>query len=132
MDEYDRVWKSVDEMNNRKAEPYLELLMPDKYAELWNFQETQVVENTANADSKMNNKKPKRKLVRPSEKEKGKAKTEEKSKSDPDLIDNQSTDSLISELVKNDIIMDVPKKSFEEFVGDYNYCAYEKKNAGTS
>lgn len=132
MDEYNRVWKSADEMNFRKAKPYLELLLPDKYAELRNCQEMhqQVDKNTENADTKMKNKNPKRKCVRTSQNTK--AKKREKSKSDPDLTATQSTDSLIYELVTNGIMINVPKKSLEEFVGDYNYLAYEKKNAETS
>lgn len=146
IEEYERNWSSIDETKNVGEAPYMEMILPDKYAEMRRKMHSQVDEQIREEhellreaqckDAKKKYKKKKAKLPQKRKKSKkrrkGKGKKKSKSKSAPDLTAGQSTDTLISELIKNGILIDVPKKSLDNFIGDYNYLAHDQRTAGKS
>lgn len=138
MDEYEKDWDCIDEINNAGEEPYMELIKPKKYAEVRRELHRQVdarmrvehelLRQARCKDLKEKYEKPKSKRV--PRRIVGKCRRKRKSRRHPDITAEQSIDSLIAELVENDIIIDLPKKSFDEFIGDYNFLAYETRSVG--
>lgn len=131
MEEYDRNWKSADDINNVKMKPYMELILPEKYAEarkeLYLQLQQEPMRQAFGNRLKKNDKKSKPKVPK---KHKNTPTKKGKSKPEPDLTADQSLASLVAELVESGIIIDVPKKSFDDFIGDYNYLAYENRHRG--
>lgn len=136
MEEYRRDWSFVDELNNPKEKPYIELILPDHFAELHQQLHPQVdeymrveYELLRKARCKDVKKKYKKSKMKGAGKKgkKGAGKKKRK-RAAVDITAARSIDSLIAELIENGILMDVPKKSFDDFIGDYNYLAYEKRN----
>lgn len=136
MGEYERDWSFVDEANNPKETPYIELILPDHFAEMHEQLHLQVDEymrveyellrKARCKDVKKKYKKSKTKGGgKKGKKGAGKKKTK---RGATDITSARSIDSLIVELIENGILMDAPKKSFDDFIGDYNYLAYEKRN----
>lgn len=133
MREYEREWICVDEIGNSNEKPYMEYILADTFAEVHKElhlevdecmrEEYELLRQARCKDLGIRYKKSKSKGV--GRKGKGKAKTK---RSPADITAARSIDSLIAELVENDILIDVPKKSFDEFIGDYNYLAYENRN----
>lgn len=131
MEEYESDWSFADEMNSVKEKPYMELLLPEKYAEARRelYLQREPLRQASAKSLKKSVKKPKPKVA-PKRKAKGTKKA--KSKPETDLTADQSIESLVAELVESGIIIDVPKKSFDDFIGDYNYLAYERRDRGKS
>lgn len=137
IDEYKRDWKFIDEMNNPKGMPYMELIEIDEFAEMHQELHVEVdkhmrveyelLRKARCKDLKTKYKKTKIKGVK-SKKRKGAEKT--KKKQGPDMTAERTIESLIVELIENNIIIDVPKKSFDDFIGDYNYLAYDREIIG--
>lgn len=135
MQAYEAEWNSVDEISNKNEKPYMDLILPTIYAEVHQELHAQVDEamrvehellRAARCkDLQEKYKKPKAKRDKKEKKKKGK---EEKTPT-KDITGDRSHDCLIAELVENGILIDVPEKSFEDFFGDLNYTAYEKRNA---
>lgn len=81
-------------------------------------------------DLKTKYKKTKIKNAKNKKRKKGKGAGKKKKKQGPDMTAERTIGSLIVELIENDILIDVPKKSFDDFIGDYNYLAYDREMFG--
>lgn len=135
MEEYQKEWSLVEEINNVKEKPYMELILPDKYAELHRELHPQVDE-IMRVEHELLRQARSRDLKK--RYRKSKAKRPRKPRADVEfnfvrasvLSADQSAETMIVELVENGIMIDVPKKSFDEFIGDYNYLAYENRHKG--
>lgn len=136
MGEYERDWSFVDEINNPKETPYIELILPDYFAEMRNQLHPQVdeymrveYELLRKARCKDVKKKYKKSKTKGAGKKGKKGAAKKKTKrAAMDITATRSIESLIAELIENGILMDVPMKTFDDFIGDYNYLAYEKRN----
>lgn len=134
MEEYEREWAFIDEMNNPKEKPYIEFILPEKIAEIHRELHQQVdvnmrVEYELLRQARCKDLKKKYKKSKTKGGKRGKGTARRKTKRGPtDITAARSIDSLIAELVHNGILVDVPKKSFDDFIGDYNYVAYERRN----
>lgn len=132
MNEYTRDWISIDERSNLQEKPYMQFILPNKYAEVLTELhrevdktmrvEYELLRQARCKDLKIKYKKPK---TRKRKGGKVKRKTKRLAK---DLTAEQPIESLIAELGENGILFDVPKKSFDDFIGDYNFLAYELRN----
>lgn len=138
MEEYANEWKSIDEASNVNEKPYMEFILPQKYAELRQEmhqqldqqmrEEHELLRQARCKELRQRYNKPKLKRAR--KRNAGKLDRKGKSRHDPDLTADQSIDSLVAELVEKGILIDAPRKSLEEFIGDYNYLAYEMRTTG--
>lgn len=134
MVDYEIEWICVDEIGNSDEKPYMDFILPDKFAEVHKElhlevdermrEEYELLRQARCNDLGTKYKKPKPKGTG----RKGKGKKKKMKRGPADITAARSIDSLIAELVENDILIDVPKKSFDEFIGDYNYLAYENRN----
>lgn len=135
MEEYQNEWSFVDEMNNVKEKPYMELILPGKYAEVHKELHPQVdvimrVEHELLRQARSRDMRKKYRKAKTKRTRKPSVAKELNLGRVPDLTADQSVESLIAELVESGIMIDAPKKSFDEFIGDYNYLAYEDRHKG--
>lgn len=134
MEEYEREWIFIDERNNPKEKPYIEFILPEQFAEIHQELHLQVdadmrVEYELLRQARCKDLKKKYKKSKIKGGKRGKGTARRKTKHCPtDITAARSIDSLIAELVQNGILIEVPKKSFDDFIGDYNYVAYENRN----
>ncbi|GFY48642.1 dynein regulatory complex protein 11 [Trichonephila inaurata madagascariensis] len=131
--EYEKNWKGKVCVDFDRLDK--ELVKEEVKAEIQLMVRLQVDENMRNEldrlskslrkDSKKKGKKKKGKKKGKKGKKKGK-----KGKAEPDLTPDRTLDSLVEELVKQEIIIDYPKYSLNDFLGDYNYSGSIKKLMG--
>ncbi|GBM83918.1 Dynein regulatory complex protein 11 [Araneus ventricosus] len=127
--EYDKVWrqkeivgifdKCDEEMIRKEAFQEMEAnvrLQTDRMMREELYRLTEAFEKDLGKKGKKGGKKGRKKGGK---KEKGKGKG--KGKKEKDLTPNRSFESLVEELIKEKIIVDYPKFSLSDFIGDYNY-----------
>ncbi|XP_055628224.1 IQ and AAA domain-containing protein 1-like [Toxorhynchites rutilus septentrionalis] len=133
---YEKDWYFVEELANKDELPIMEWITLDKFAEVHQELrplvdevlrlERELLQKALCKDSKKKYKPPKPKKQK---RKKGKGKGKKKNKKEAaDLTADRTIDSLYEELVKNGIIRTYKKRKIDDFIGDYNYAAFEKRN----
>ncbi|XP_053688841.1 dynein regulatory complex protein 11 [Sabethes cyaneus] len=132
---YEKDWYFVDELENKDELPIMEWITLDKFAEVHQELrplvdevlrvERELLQKALCKDSKKKYKAPKPKKQK---RKKAKGKKGKKKKELPDLTADRSIESLYEELVEKDIIRTYTKRQIDDFIGDYNYAAFEKRN----
>lgn len=130
--DYEQDWIFIDELQNRNEKPYMEFIIPDKYAEV-HKELHPIVDKSMRVEYETLRKalcKDRKKKYRPSKikKKRKPKKGKKKRRAAKDMTAGKSIDSLIAELIENDIIWDFPRKTFDNLIGDYNFIAYEMRN----
>ncbi|EDS41892.1 conserved hypothetical protein [Culex quinquefasciatus] len=133
---YEKDWYFVDELENKEELPIMEWITLDKFAEV--HQELRpIVDEVLRAERELlqkalckdNKKKYKPAKPKKEKKKRGKGKKGKKKKKEaPDLTADRTTDSLYEELVEKNVIRTYKKRSIDDYIGDYNYAAYERRN----
>ncbi|XP_021711933.1 IQ and AAA domain-containing protein 1-like [Aedes aegypti] len=132
---YEKDWYFIDELENEDELPIMEWITLDKFAEV--HQELRpIVDEVLRGERELLQKalckdnKKKYKPAKPKkEKRKRKGKKGKKKKKEaPDLTADRTIDSLYEELIEKSVIRTYKKKKIDDFIGDYNYAAYEKRN----
>ncbi|XP_058459607.1 dynein regulatory complex protein 11 [Malaya genurostris] len=131
---YEKDWYFVDELENKAELPIMEWITLDKFAEVHQELrplvdevlrgERELLQKALCKDTKKKYKQPKPKKQR---KRKGKGKSKSK-KQLVDLTADRTIDSLYDELAEMDIIRTYKKRNINDYIGDYNYAAFERRN----
>nr|XP_029713011.1 IQ and AAA domain-containing protein 1-like [Aedes albopictus] len=131
---YEKDWYFIDELDSEEELPIMEWITLDKFAEV--HQELRpIVDEVLRGERELLQKalckdnKKKYKPAKPKkEKRKRKGKKGKKKKEAPDLTADRTIDSLYEELIEKNVIRTYKKRRIDDFIGDYNYAAYEKRN----
>ncbi|XP_055528319.1 dynein regulatory complex protein 11 [Wyeomyia smithii] len=130
---YEKDWYFVNELENKEELPIMEWITLDKFAEV--HQELRpLVDEVLRAERELLQKalckdtKKKYKPPKPKKQKKKRGKKGKKKRELPDLTADRSVDSLYEELVEKEIIRSYKKRQIDDFIGDYNYAAFEKRN----
>ncbi|XP_065079476.1 dynein regulatory complex protein 11 [Ochlerotatus camptorhynchus] len=135
IERYEKDWFFIDELENADELPIMDWITLDKFAELHQELrpivdevlrgERELLQKALCKDSKKKYKPAKPKKEKKKRKGKGKGK---KKKDAPDLTADRTIDSLYEELVEKNVIRKYKRRKLEDFIGDYNYAAFEKRN----
>lgn len=129
--EYKREWEFIDEQLNVKELPITEWVTNEKFCEVYQELrlivdemmrlEYELLQKALAKDKKKKYKAPKTK--KPKKPKKGK-----KEKKEKDLTANRMIESIFYEMEDQGLIRKYEKHTFDEWIGEYNYCAYDLRN----
>ncbi|XP_058838012.1 dynein regulatory complex protein 11 [Topomyia yanbarensis] len=133
---YEKDWYFVDELENKDELPIMEWITLDKFAEVHQELrplvdevlrgERELLQKALCKDTKKKYKAPKPKKQK---KKRGKGKGKGKKKKQLlDLTADRTIDSLYEELVDMNIVRTYKKRKIDDYIGDYNYAAFERRN----
>uniref|UniRef100_A0A182K748 AAA+ ATPase domain-containing protein n=1 Tax=Anopheles christyi TaxID=43041 RepID=A0A182K748_9DIPT len=130
---YRRDWSFVNELDNLYDLPIMEWITLDKFAEVHQElhgevhellkAERELLQMALCKDERMKYKPPKPKKPPRVKGAKGK-----KRKEPIDPTAALSAESIINELVEHRVLKTYRKRTFEDFIGDFNYAAFERRN----
>ncbi|XP_062560237.1 IQ and AAA domain-containing protein 1-like isoform X2 [Armigeres subalbatus] len=135
IERYEKDWYFIDEMENEEELPIMEWITLDKFAEV--HQELRpIVDEVLRGERELLQKalckdsKKKYKAAKPKKERRKRAgkKGKKKKKEAPDLTADRTVDSLFEELIDKNIIRAYKKRKIDDYIGDYNYGAFEKRN----
>uniref|UniRef100_A0A182P6W8 Tryptophan--tRNA ligase, mitochondrial n=1 Tax=Anopheles epiroticus TaxID=199890 RepID=A0A182P6W8_9DIPT len=133
LERYRKDWAFVNEIENPYDLPIMEWITLDKFAEVHQElhaevhsllkSERELLQMALCKDERM-----KYKLPKPKKPPRAKGAKGKKRKEVPDPTADLSAESIINELVERNVLKTCRKKSFEDFIGDFNYAAFERRN----
>ncbi|GFT29890.1 dynein regulatory complex protein 11 [Nephila pilipes] len=125
--EYEKNWKGRECVIFDRLDK--ELLVEEVKSEIQRMVRLQVDENMRIELDKLSKslRKDSKKRGKKKGKKKRKKKGKKKRKEEIDLTPDRSLESLVDELVKQEIIVDYPKYSLNDFLGEYNYSGSIKQ-----
>ncbi|XP_053659655.1 IQ and AAA domain-containing protein 1-like [Anopheles marshallii] len=133
LERYRKDWAFVSEMDNVHDLPVMEWITLEKFAEVHQELHTEVHELLKSErellqmalckDERTKYKPPKPKKLPRVKGAKGK-----KRKEPIDPTADRSVESMVDELVERSVIKSYRSRTFEDYIGDFNYAAFERRN----
>ncbi|XP_040165700.1 dynein regulatory complex protein 11 [Anopheles arabiensis] len=130
---YRKDWAFVNELDNLQDLPIMEWITLDKFAEVHQElhaevhellkSERELLQMALCKDERMKYKPPKPKKPPRAKGAKGK-----KRKEPIDPTADLSVESILNELVERNVLKTCRKRTFEDYIGDFNYAAFERRN----
>lgn len=128
--EYKREWEFIDEHLNKKELPIADWVTNEKFCEI--YQELRlIVDDMMRLEYELLQKalaKDKKKKYKAPKKKKPKKKKGKKAKKVNDLTGHRMIESIYYEMEDQGLIRKYDKHIFDEWIGEYNYCAYDLRN----
>uniref|UniRef100_A0A182MJP6 ATPase AAA-type core domain-containing protein n=1 Tax=Anopheles culicifacies TaxID=139723 RepID=A0A182MJP6_9DIPT len=134
LERYRKDWAFINELDNLHDLPVLEWITLEKFAEVHQElhaevqellkSERELLQMALCKDERMKYKPPKPKKP-PRAKGAGKGK---KRKEQADPTAELSLEAMVNELIERNVIKSYRERTFEEFIGDFNYAAFERRN----
>ncbi|XP_050089945.1 dynein regulatory complex protein 11 [Anopheles aquasalis] len=132
---YRKDWAFIDEMENVAELPIMEWITLEQFSEVHQElhadvnellkAERELLQQALCADERQKYKPPK--APRPPKVKKGVDKKKKKNREPIDLTADRTVESLFEELVNGNVLKAYRKRTIDEFVGDLNYAAYERR-----
>ncbi|XP_035786413.1 dynein regulatory complex protein 11-like [Anopheles albimanus] len=132
---YRKDWAFIGEMENVTELPIMEWIRLEQFAEIHQElhadvhdllkAERELLQQALCVDERQKYKPPK--APRPPKAKKGDSKKKKKNREPIDLTADRTVESLFEELVNGNVIKAYQKRTIDEFVGDLNYAAYERR-----
>ncbi|XP_035898404.1 dynein regulatory complex protein 11 [Anopheles stephensi] len=133
LERYRKDWAFINELDNVHDLPVMEWITLEKFAEVHQElhaevhellrSERELLQIALCKDEKLKYKQPKPKKPPRAKGAKGKRRKEP---ADPTA--DLTLEAMVSELVERNVIKSCPKRTFDDFVGDFNYAAFERRN----
>lgn len=134
MEEYEQNWRFINESANTTEEPYMDMIIEDKYAEVHKELriemdklmrlEYELLRKAHCKDMKIRYRPSKK----PKKKKKKKKKSIKKAKKLPDSFQGKSLQIMYDEMINTGVIASYPRLKLNDYIGDMNFCAYEMRN----
>lgn len=128
--DYKREWAFIDEHLNLKELPITDWVTQEKFSEV--YQELRlIVDEMMRLEYELLQKalaKDKKKKYKAPKQKKPKKKKGKKEKKEKDITAHRMIESLFYEMEDEGLIRKYEKHTFDEWIGEYNYCAYDLRN----
>lgn len=134
MVEYDREWQFVDEFANPTQAPMADWIDVEEYAKVHLelrvvVDELMRVEYELLQQARCLDQKQKYRPPKPPKEKKGKKGKKKQAKAAAPLFGERDEEDVYDEMVRHGVIQThVPRRRFDEYIGDRNYCAFEMRN----
>jgi SpoVK/Ycf46/Vps4 family AAA+-type ATPase len=126
IDEYNNVWKHMDETANLKQVHYDEMIYEEKYTEV-EIELRKIIDDMMRTELNLlyialdKDRAAKGKKAKKAGKKSRKSSKKAKKKKEKDLTPDRTTESLFEELIVNGIIVKYPEFSMKSYIGDKSY-----------
>lgn len=128
--EYKREWEFIDEHLNVKELPITDWVTNEKFSEVYKELRL-IVDDMMRLEYELLQRalaKDKKKKYKAPKKKKPKKKKGKKGKQEKDLTAHRMIESIFYEMEDQGLIRKYEKHTFDEWIGEYNYCAYDLRN----
>lgn len=133
IDEYNNIWKHMDESSNLKQTHYADMIYAEKYTEV-EIELRKIIDDMMRTELNMlhialdKDRAAKGKKAKKAGKKGRKSTKKSKKKKEKDLTPDRTTESLFEELLVNGIIVKYPEFSIKSYIGDKSYGARSPTN----